>query len=92
MPSLIVFAGAVFVVMLGLAWLALRCGSQWFANRQNQSAASAKTNLEEMFIFTDADRIMAINILVLILPPLAASPWTGNLINLHLFNPQPEPR
>ena len=53
MPSLIVFAGIVFVAMLGAAWLVLRIGSQWFANRQNQSAASAKTNLEEMFIFTD---------------------------------------
>ncbi len=80
MPSLIVFAGIVFVAMLGAAWLVLRIGSQWFANRQNQSAASAKTNLEEMFIFTDADRIMAINILVLILLPVAAWVLTGNLI------------
>jgi len=80
MPSLLVFAGVVFVVMLGMAWLALRFGSRWFANRQSQSAASAKTNLEEMFIFTDADRIMAINILVLILLPVLAWILIGNLI------------
>ncbi|MDP2371797.1 MAG: type II secretion system F family protein [Rhodoferax sp.] len=70
----------VFVMVLAFAWLTLHFGSRWFAKRQNQAASSAKTNLEEMFIFTDADRIMAINVLALILLPILAWMLTGNVI------------
>jgi tight adherence protein B len=76
----IVIIVLVFVTVLGLAWLALHFGARWFTKRQNENASSAKANLEEMFIFTDADRILAFNIIVLILLPILAWIFTGNLL------------
>ncbi|WP_413899968.1 type II secretion system F family protein [Rhodoferax sp.] len=80
MQEMAVVVLVVFVMVLAFAWLTLHFGSRWFAKRQNQAASSAKTNLEEMFIFTDADRIMAINVLALILLPILAWMLTGNVI------------
>ncbi|MET3119963.1 tight adherence protein B [Undibacterium sp. GrIS 1.8] len=77
-PAFII--GAIFVVGLILIWMILHFGSRWFSARQNQAAASAKSDLEDMFIFTDANRIMAINIAVLILLPVVAWFVTGNLV------------
>jgi len=61
MNSSIVVA-AIFAAMLGLVWLVLYFGSRWFSARQNETAAQNKADLEGMFIFTDANRIMAINL------------------------------
>ena len=80
MQEMAIFVAVVFVMVLAFAWLTLHFGTRWFAKRQNQAASSAKTNLEEMFIFTDADRIMAINVLAVILLPVLAWIVTGNLI------------
>lgn len=71
---------AIFLAMLALVWLALYFGSRWFSARQNETAASAKADLEGMFIFTDANRIMAINLAVLILLPVVTWMLTGNLV------------
>jgi tight adherence protein B len=80
MQNIALLIGFVFVAMLILAWMGLHFGTRWFNKRQNQSASSAQANLEEMFIFTDADRIMAINILAMIFLPVLAWILTGNLI------------
>ena len=80
MQDIVVVIAVVFVAVLGLAWVALHFGSRWFKKRQNETASSAKANLEEMFIFTDADRIMAINVLAMILLPVLAWFVTGNLL------------
>ncbi len=80
MQGAAVVIAVVFVGMLILIWMALHFGSRWFSKRQNQSAASARADLEEMFIFTDANRIMAINVAVLILLPVVAWVVTGNLL------------
>ena len=80
MNGAVLVIGAVFVGMLVLIWMALHFGSKWFSKRQNQSAASARADLEEMFIFTDANRIMAINVAVLILLPVVAWIVTSNLL------------
>lgn len=61
-----------FLCGLVLIFMALYYGSRWFAQRQNRQASSAKSDLEGMFIFTDASRILAINVGVLILSPLVA--------------------
>lgn len=71
---------AIFLAMLALVWVALYFGSRWFSARQNETAASAKADLEGMFIFTDANRIMAINLAVLIVLPVVAWVLTGNLV------------
>ena len=80
MQDVALLVAVIFGAVLGFAWLALHFGTRWFAKRQNQAASAAKTNLEEMFIFTDADRIMAINVLAVILLPVLAWIVTGNLI------------
>jgi len=72
--------GAIFLVGLILSWLALQFGSKWFAARQSKLAAEAKSDLEGMFIFTEADRILAINVAALIMLPVAAWIISGNLV------------
>lgn len=71
---------AIFLVGLLLSWLALHFGSKWFAARQNKLAADAKFDLEGMFIFTEADRILAINVAALIMLPVAVWIISGNLM------------
>lgn len=71
---------AIFASMLALVWLVLYFGSRWFSARQNETAAQNKADLEGMFIFTDANRIMAINLAVLILLPIVAWVLTGNVV------------
>jgi tight adherence protein B len=75
-----VLLGVIFAAVLLLVWLALFFGSRWFTRRQNASASAAQANLEAMFIFTDADKIMAVNVLALILLPVVAWVVTGRLI------------
>lgn len=79
MPDVLVIIFLVFLTVLGLAWLVLHFSTRWFSRRQKENASAAKANLEEMFIFTDADRILAINIIVLILLPVLAWILTGSL-------------
>lgn len=76
--SAIVIA-VVFVGGLVLIWMALYFSSRWFSSRQSRTASSAASDLEHMFIFTDANRIMAINVAVLILLPVIAWLLSGNL-------------
>jgi len=71
---------AIFLAMLALAWVVLYFGSRWFATRQTRTATSAQADLEGMFIFTDARRIMSINLAVLIALPILAWVLTGNLV------------
>lgn len=75
-PMLVV--AAVFTVTLFLLWLALRFGTRWVAQRQERAAASAKSDLEGMFIFTEANRLVAINVAVLISLPLLTWIATGS--------------
>ncbi len=67
-----VIIGVFFLCGLGLIWMALHFGSRWFSQRQTRTARSAQSDLEGMFIFTDANRIMVINLAVLILLPVFA--------------------
>lgn len=80
MNSSLIVIGVIFAAGLILIWMALHFGSRWMAHRQNKAASDAKSDLEEMFIFTDANRIMTINIVVMILLPVAAWILTGNLV------------
>lgn len=70
----------IFLAGLVLCWMALHFGSRWFERRQTKQAKNAASDLEEMFIFTDANRIMAINIGALILAPVLAWFLTGNVV------------
>ena len=80
MQDAIYVVGAIFVAGLILIWMLLHFGSRWFSGRQKGAAAEAKSDLEDMFIFTDAKRIMAINIGVLIFLPVVAWVVTGSLV------------
>jgi tight adherence protein B len=72
MNDMLLIIGISFFCGLALIWMALHFGSRWFARRQEKNASSAASELEGMFIFTDANRIMAINLAVLIMLPVLA--------------------
>ncbi|MFC0253904.1 type II secretion system F family protein [Massilia consociata] len=72
--------GVLFAGGFVLIWMTLHFGSRWFARRQERTAVSAATELEGMFIFTDSNRIMVINLAVLILLPVLAWFATANLL------------
>lgn len=75
----LIFMGGVFCFsFLGL-WVALHFGTKWFAARQGQAAADAKANLEGMFIFTDENRILAINVAIVIILPIVAWVVSGSV-------------
>jgi tight adherence protein B len=76
---------AVFATVLLLLWLVLYFGSRSFSRRQGIAAAAAKSDLEGMFIFTDANRLLAINVAVLIVLPVLAWVLTGNLVLVAVF-------
>lgn len=75
-----IVVAAVFLAGVVLIWMALYFGTRWFNARQQGTAASAKSDLEGMFIFADANRIMAINLAALILLPVLAWVVTGSVV------------
>ena len=77
-PAIII--GIFFFCGLGLIWMGLHFGTRWFNRRQEKTASSAQSDLEGMFIFTDANRIMVINVAVLIMLPVVAWFLSGNVI------------
>ncbi|MRW90364.1 secretion system protein F [Duganella sp. FT80W] len=84
MNNPLILVGAVFAAVLLVLWLVLYVGSRWFSRRQQQTAAAAMSDLEGMFIFTDANRLLAINVAVLIALPVLAWLATGNLVLVAL--------
>jgi tight adherence protein B len=80
MNDMFLIIGISFFCGLALIWMALHFGSRWFARRQEKNASSAASELEGMFIFTDANRIMAINLAVLIMLPVLAWYLSHNVV------------
>lgn len=80
MQSPLFIVGIFFVCGLGLCWMGLHFGTRWFSNRQEQTATMAKSDLEDMFIFTDANKLMIINVSVLIMLPVVAWFLSGNIL------------
>ena len=80
MDNPVIIIGVFFFCGLGLIWMGLHFGSRWFAGRQERTASSAKSDLEDMFIFTDHNRIMIINIGALIAAPVVAWFLSGNIL------------
>jgi len=75
-----ILIAVIFVAVFLLMWGVLYFGTRWFNARQDSHAKAAKSDLEAMFIFTDANRLMAINLAVLIFLPVLAWVLTGNVI------------
>lgn len=80
MNDTLLLLGTFFFCGFGLIWMSLHFGSRWLARRQERNAKSAASELEGMFIFTDTNRIMVINVAVLILLPVLAWFATANLL------------
>lgn len=80
MGQIAFIVGIVFVAGLVLSWMVLHFGSRWFRERQKRLATLAKSDLEHMFIFTEADRILAVHIAALLALPVVAWLLTGNLV------------
>lgn len=77
-PALI--TAVVFCAVLLAAWLLLDSGVRWFSRRQNTAARAAQSDLEGMFIFTDTQRILAVNIALMLVLPLLAWMVSGNAV------------
>ena len=84
MDGLILVVAGVFLCAMFIGWMILRFGSRWFKSRQQGQASAAKSDLESMFIFTDSNRILYINIGVLITLPVLAWILTGNILIVGL--------
>ena len=80
MNSPVMLLGLMFCALLALLFALLHVGSRWFAARQSAAVSHAQSDLEGMFIFTDASRLMALNLAVLIAAPLLAWILTGSLV------------
>jgi len=68
----------VFVAVLLAAWLLLHSGTRWFSRRQSKVARAAQIDLEGMFIFTEAHRILVLNVALLLVLPMATWLLSGN--------------
>jgi len=80
-PALLIL---FFFCGLALIWMVLHFGLRWLSRREAKDAASAASDLEQMFIFTDAERIMFVNLAVLIVLPVIAWVITGNVVIVGL--------
>jgi tight adherence protein B len=72
--------GVFFLCGFGLIWMTLHFSSRWFRRRQTVAASSAASDLEQMFIFTDANRVLVLNVSALIGSPILAWVITQNLV------------
>ena len=84
--------GGLFIVLLVffllvalMVWVGLHFGSRWFAQKQQHQASQTAVELESMFIFTGANRVILFNIVLMILLPVLAWFFTGNIILVGIF-------
>lgn len=73
-----VFGACLLPIWIGLR-IGLRVGVRALSARRRRQAQWTKLDLERMFIFTDAGRIVAIDLAALVLLPLAAWCLSGSL-------------
>ena len=78
--SPLLLVGAIFIVVLLLLWLVLYFGSRWLSRRQQRLASAAQSDLAGMFIFTDAERIFVLNLVLAAVAPIGVWLLTGNLL------------
>lgn len=84
MDDLLPLVVGLFLLVSLAAWAVLHFGSRWFAHRQKNEASQAASELESMFIFTGTNRVLAINVVLVILLPVLAWGFTGNLVLVGL--------
>lgn len=84
MDDLLLFVLLVFALGAGLIWAGLHFGSRWFARKQQREAAEAAIELESMFIFAGQAKLLAFNVLLVVMLPVAAYLLTGNLVAVGL--------
>ena len=78
--SPLLLVGAIFIAVLLLLWLFLYFGSRWLSRRQQRLASAAQSDLAGMFIFTDAERIFVLNLVIAAVAPIGVWLLTGNLL------------
>lgn len=74
-----VISGVLFACVLATSWLVLHAGARWLAVRQQRAASAAVSDLEGMFIFVDAHRLLAGQAAAALLLPLVAWLASGSL-------------
>jgi len=80
MNVLVVLVLGVFLLVALITWATLHFGSQWFTQTQQSQASHVTSALETMFIFTNANRVLMISVILFILLPVTAWVLTGNWI------------
>ncbi|MET0323195.1 MAG: type II secretion system F family protein [Duganella sp.] len=75
-----VLVGAIFLAVLLLLWLFLYFGSRALSHHQQRLANTAQSDLAGMFIFTDAERIFALNLALAAAAPIVVWCVSGNLL------------
>ena len=84
MDTLLVVIAAVFLGSLLLVWAGLKYGGGWFNSRQTAQASMAADALQDMFIFTEAQRLQSLYLGALILLPVLAWFLTGSPVIVGL--------
>ncbi|HEX5056724.1 MAG TPA: type II secretion system F family protein [Gammaproteobacteria bacterium] len=80
-PFLLTLVAALtFVAVATISWFALRAGRHFWEDYESVFKETASSNLADMFLFVDPQRLFFFNILINIIAPLLVWALTGNLL------------
>lgn len=75
------FVAAAGIAAGSLAWLLLVQGQRFMASYQSTFTESASTNMADMFLFIDAQRLFQLNIIAIVVLPLVLWIVTGDPVS-----------
>jgi tight adherence protein B len=77
---LLIVAALTFLCAATLSWFALRASRRFWEDYESVFKETASTNLADMFLFVDPQRLFFFNMLVIIIVPLLVWAMTGHLL------------
>jgi tight adherence protein B len=77
---LLIVAALTFLCVATLSWFALRASRRFWEDYESVFKETASTNLADMFLFVDPQRLFFFNMLVIIIVPLLVWAMTGHLL------------
>lgn len=77
---LLIYAGLVFFSVGVLSWLIATTGSQYWETYEAVFKETAGSNLADMFLFVDPQRLFFFNVLIIVFAPLLIWAITGDIL------------
>jgi tight adherence protein B len=75
----------VFISVTLLSWVLMRSGRAYWASYESVFKETASTNLADMFLFVDPQRLFFFNVLIIIIAPLVVWAVTDFILGLATF-------